>query len=63
MHLLMLGSGDEARSRLGLVNRAIAVNTRAARLRLGLRPQWLRQALGVIKAAPLAIDGVTIISR
>jgi hypothetical protein len=63
VHLLVLGSGDEARRRLGLVNGAIAVNTRAARLQLGVRPQRLRRTLGVIEAMAVAIDGVTVISR
>src|ERR1700692_2344125 len=45
MHLLMLGRGDEARGRLVLVDRSVAADLGAARLRFGRRPQWLRRAL------------------
>ena len=37
MHLLVLGRGNEARGRFGLVDRPIAVDLGAARLRLGPR--------------------------
>ena len=42
MHLLVLGRGDEARGRLRLVDRPVAVDLGAARLRLGPRAQRLR---------------------
>jgi hypothetical protein len=60
MHLLVLGSGDEAGGSLLLVNRSVAANLGAPRLRLGSRPQRLRCSLGVIKAATAADDGIGI---
>src|ERR1700738_1704777 len=51
MHLLVLGSGDEARGSLLLVNRSVAADLGTPRLRLGSRPQRLRCSLGVIQAA------------
>ncbi len=41
MHLLVLGRGDEAGRSFRLVDRPIAVDLRAARLRLGSRSQRL----------------------
>ena len=61
VHLLVLGRGDEARRGLGLVDRAVAVDFRAARLRLGLRPQRFRGALGMIETAAIAVDGIGVI--
>jgi hypothetical protein len=62
MHLLVFGRGDEARGGLGLINRAIAVDFCAARLRLGLRPQRLRTSFCVIETVALAVDGVAIVA-
>ena len=62
VHLLVLGGGDEARGRLGLVDRAVAVDLRAARLLLaGLRPQRLRGSLGMIEAAAAADDRLGVV--
>ena len=61
VHLLVLGRGDEARGGLRLIDRPIAVDLGAARLRLGTRPQRLRRALGVIEAAAVADDGIGIV--
>ena len=61
MHLLVLGSGDEARGGLWLVNWPIAVDLGTTRLRLGACPQWLRRALGVIETAAVADDGIGIL--
>src|SRR5882724_7472632 len=60
VHLLVLGSGDEARGGLGLVDRPVAMDLGAPRLRLGMRPQRLRRAFGVIEAAAVAEDGIGI---
>ncbi|MEH2566064.1 hypothetical protein V1289_005691 [Bradyrhizobium sp. AZCC 2289] len=60
MHLLVLGSGDEARGSLLLVDRSVAADLGAPRLWLGSRPQRLRCSLGVIKAAAAADDGIGI---
>ena len=57
VHLLVLGRGDEARRRLGLIDRAIAVDLGAARLLFGPDAQRLRRTLGVIKT--LAIGAWT----
>jgi hypothetical protein len=38
------------------------MNTRAARLRLGMRLQRLRHALGVIEPVASTINGITIVS-
>ena len=61
MHLLVLGRGDEARGGLRLVDRPIAVDLGAARLRLGLRAQRFRRPLGVIEAAAVADDGIGVV--
>ena len=63
MHLLVLGSGDEARGSLLLVDRSVAADLGAPRLRLGSRPQRLRCSLGVIEAAAVADDGIGIVAR
>src|SRR4030088_2147282 len=60
MHLLVLGSGDEARGSLLLVDRPVAADLGPPRLRLGTWLQWLRCALGMIKAAAVADDGIGI---
>src|SRR5712664_444765 len=60
MHLLVLGSGDEARGSLLLVNRSVAADLGAPRLRLGSRAQRFRCSLGVIQAAAVADDGIGI---
>src|SRR5258705_3066282 len=60
MHLLVLGSGDEARGSLLLVDRSIAADLGTSRLRLGSRPQRLRCSLGVIPAAAVADNGIGI---
>src|SRR6267154_1929220 len=60
MHLLVLGSGDEARGSLLLVDRSVAADFGTPRLRLGNRPQRLRCSLGVIQAAAAADDGIGI---
>jgi len=62
MHLLVFGRGYEAPRGLGLINRAIAMDFCAARLRLGLRPQRFRGALGMIETSTSAVDGVAIIA-
>ena len=41
MHLLVLGRGNEARGGFRLIDRPIAVDLGATRLRLGPRAQWL----------------------
>ena len=61
MHLLVFGRGDEARRGLGLINGAIAVDSCAARLFLGLRPQRFRAPLGMIETAAVAVEGVAIV--
>ncbi len=61
MHLLVLGSGDETRGSLCLVDRSAAVDLGAPRLRFGRRPQRLRCALGVIEAATISHDGIGIV--
>src|SRR5229473_535272 len=60
VHLLVLGSGDEARGSLLLVDRSVAADLGTPRLRLGGRPQRLRCSLGVIQAAAVADDGIGI---
>src|SRR6266436_6234577 len=60
MHLLVLGSGDEARGSFLLVDRSVAADLRTPRLRLGSRPQRLRCSLGVIQATAVADDGIGI---
>jgi hypothetical protein len=60
MHLLVLGSGDEARGSLLLVDRSVAADLGAPRLRLGSRPQRFRCSLGVIQATAAADDGIGI---
>ena len=61
MHLLVLGSGDEARGGLCLVNWPVAVDLGTTRLRLGTCPQRLRRALGMIETAAVADDGIGIV--
>ena len=61
MHLLVLGSGDEARCRLGLVDGATAMDNRTARLLFWLRPQRFRAGLRMIEAAAGAVDAVAIV--
>src|SRR5260221_3649716 len=60
MHFLMLGSGDEARGSLLLVDRSVAADLGTPRLRLGSRPQRLRCSFGVIQAAAVVDDGIGI---
>src|SRR5258708_27373876 len=60
MHLLVLGSGDDARGGLLLIDRSVAADLGAPRLRLGSRPQRPRCSLGVIEAAAAADDGIGI---
>src|SRR3984893_9419769 len=60
MHLLVLGSSDEARGSLLLVDRSGAAALGPPRLRLGSRAQRLRCSLGVIEAAAAADDGIGI---
>src|SRR5216684_2082104 len=60
MHLLVLGSGDEARGSLLLVDRSVAADLGTPRLRLGSRPQRLRCSFGVIQAAAVVDDGIGI---
>src|SRR5262245_15827113 len=62
MHLFVLGCGDEARSRFGLVDRSLAVDFGAARLRLGSRPHRLRGTLGVVEATAVAVDGMRVVA-
>src|SRR5260221_4435660 len=61
MHLLVLGSGDEARGGFCLVDRPVAMDPSATRLRLGMRSQRLRRALGMVQAAAAADDGIGIL--
>ena len=61
VHLLVLGRGNEARGGFRLVDRAIAVDLGAARLRLGMRAERLRGRLRVIEAQAVANDGVHVI--
>src|SRR5467141_2834280 len=51
MHLLVLGSGDEASGSLLLVGRSVAADLGTPRLRFGSRPQRLRCSLSMIQAA------------
>src|SRR6478672_10329551 len=60
VHLLVLGGGDEARGSLLVVDRPVAADLGTPRLRLGTWLQWLRRALGVIKAAAVADNGIGI---
>src|SRR5258707_917483 len=60
MHLLVLGSGDETRGSLLLVDRSVAADLGTSRLRLGSRPQRFRCSLSVIQAAAVADDGIGI---
>ena len=61
MHLLVLGRGNEAGGRFRLVDRSIAVDLRAARLRLGRGPQRLRASFGMIQAAAVALDRICVV--
>jgi hypothetical protein len=61
VHLFVLGCGDEACGGFGLIDRPIAVDFGAARLRLRPRAQRLRGCLGVIKAMAVADDGLRIV--
>src|SRR6516162_2405500 len=60
MHLLVLGRRNEARGGFRLVDRPIAMDFGAARLRLGPRAQWLRHRLGVIEPLAIAHDGMHV---
>jgi hypothetical protein len=60
MHLLVLGSRDEARGGLLLVDRSVAADLGTPRLRLGGRPQRLGCSLGVVEAAAVADAGIGI---
>jgi hypothetical protein len=57
----VLGCGNEAGGRFGLIDRPIAVDLGAARLRLGPRAQWLRGTLGVIKTVAVADNGMRVV--
>ena len=61
VHLLVLGSRDEACGGLLMVDRSVAADPGASRLRLGRRPQRLGRALGVIEAPAIAYNGVRIV--
>ena len=61
MHLFVLGRGNEARRRFRLVDRPIAVNLGAARLRLGLRAQRLRGRLRVIEPAAVTVHRIALL--
>ena len=65
MHFLVLGSGDEARGGLCLVDRSVAMDPGPTRLRLGPRIGWrpkrLRRAFRVIEATAVAQDRVGIV--
>src|SRR5262249_59769946 len=61
MHLLVLGGGDEAGCRFRLVNQPIAMDLGTARLRLGLRPERLRSAFGMIEAAAVAVNRFIVV--
>ena len=56
VHLFVLGRGDEARGGFRLVDRPIAVDLGAARLRFGPRTQRLRGRLGVIETTAVPDD-------
>src|SRR3981081_3943159 len=57
VHLLMLGSGDEARGSFLLVDRSVAADLGTPRLRLGGRPQRLPCSLGLLQAGGVPGDG------
>src|SRR5258706_11092822 len=62
MHLLVLGGINEARGCLRLIDGPIAMDFRAARLRLWLRSQRLRSSLGMIEAVAVAVNGIAVVS-
>src|SRR5271169_2891453 len=61
VHLFVLGRGNEARGRLRLVDRPIAMDFGSARLRLGMRPQRLRGCLGMIEAMAIADNSIGVV--
>jgi hypothetical protein len=61
VHLLVLGRGDEARGGFRLIDRPLAVDFSAARLRFRPRAQRLRGALGMVEAAAVAVNGVAVV--
>src|SRR5262249_4220434 len=61
VHLLVFGRSDESGSRLRLVNRPIAMDMSAPRLRLGSRAQRLRGTLSVIETVAVAVNRITIV--
>src|ERR1700746_3554197 len=61
MHLLVLGRRNEAGCRLCLIDRSIAVDLRAARLGLAFDPEWLGGCFGMIEAAAMPVDRVSVV--
>src|SRR5258706_6288821 len=62
MHSRGLGGVNEARGRLCLIDGPIAMDFRAARLRLWVRSQRLRCSLGMIEAVAVAVNGIAVVS-
>ena len=64
MHLLVLGRGDEPGRRLRLVDRSIAMDLGAARLRFGrCRGAASRLRFGMVEAAAVAADRIAVVGR
>jgi hypothetical protein len=61
MHLLVLGRGNKAGCRLCLIDRSIAMDLRTARLRLVLDPERLGGCFGMIEAATMPVDRVSVV--
>jgi hypothetical protein len=62
VHFLVLGRRDNACCGFRLIDRAVAVDFGAARLRFRSGAQWLRSGLGMVEPLAVAIDRIAVLA-